>query len=35
MIFRIDPETGRLTPTGQVLQVQSPVCVQFVPSPAR
>jgi 6-phosphogluconolactonase (cycloisomerase 2 family) len=29
--FRIDPNTGRLTPTGQVLEVPSPVCVTFVP----
>lgn len=32
VIFRIDPQTGHLTPTGQVLEVQSPVCVQFVPA---
>jgi 6-phosphogluconolactonase len=31
VIFRIDSQTGHLTPTGQVLEVQSPVCVQFVP----
>src|SRR5438552_5827075 len=29
-IFRINPATGRLTPTGQSLQVPSPVSVQFV-----
>jgi 6-phosphogluconolactonase len=29
-IFRIDPQTGRLTPTGEKLEVGSPVCVQFV-----
>jgi 6-phosphogluconolactonase len=32
VIFRIDPGTGRLSPTGQVLEVQSPVCVLFVPA---
>ena len=30
VLFRIDPKTGRLTPTGQVLEVPSPVCVTFV-----
>jgi len=28
--FRIDPQTGTLTPTGQVLQVPTPVCVKFL-----
>jgi 6-phosphogluconolactonase len=28
--FRIDPQTGRLTPTGQSIEVPSPVCVKFV-----
>jgi 6-phosphogluconolactonase len=28
--FRIDPSSGLLTPTGQVLQVPTPVCVTFV-----
>jgi len=28
--FRINPNTGLLTPTGQVLQVPSPVCVTFM-----
>jgi 6-phosphogluconolactonase len=32
VIFRIDPRTGRLSPSVQVLEVQSPVCVQFVPA---
>lgn len=27
--FRIDPQTGALTPTGQKLDVPSPVCVKF------
>ncbi len=29
--FRIDPKSGRLSPTGQQVQVGSPVCVKFVP----
>jgi 6-phosphogluconolactonase len=31
VIFRIDLQTGRLTPTGQLLEVAEPVCVKFVP----
>jgi 6-phosphogluconolactonase len=31
VIFRIDPVTGKLTPTGKVLDVVSPVCVKFLP----
>src|SRR5262249_6342253 len=27
--FRIDLQTGRLSPTGQVVEVPSPVCVKF------
>lgn len=30
VVFGIDPETGRLTPTGQMLKVPSPVCLKFV-----
>ena len=30
VVFRIDPKTGRLTPTGQALDVGSPVCVKFL-----
>ncbi len=30
VVFRIDAQTGRLTPTGQTLEVASPVCVKFV-----
>jgi 6-phosphogluconolactonase len=30
VIFRIDHKTGRLTPTGQVLEISSPACVTFV-----
>ena len=29
--FRINPSTGKLTPTGETLQVPSPVCIAFVP----
>ena len=28
--FRIDPQTGTLEPTGQVVQVPTPVCVKFL-----
>jgi 6-phosphogluconolactonase len=30
VLFRIDAKTGHLTPTGQVLEVPSPVCVKFL-----
>ncbi len=30
-LFRIDPATGRLTASGQSLEVSSPVCVKFLP----
>lgn len=30
VIFRIDAKTGKLTPSGQVLNVASPVCVKFL-----
>ncbi len=30
VVFRIDAKTGRLTPTGQVLDVPSPVCIKFL-----
>ena len=30
VVFRIDQKTGRLTPTGKILEVASPVCVKFV-----
>jgi 6-phosphogluconolactonase len=29
--FRIDPSTGKLTPTGEVLSIPSPICVSFLP----
>ncbi len=31
VVFRVDGKTGRLTPTGQSVEVFSPVCVEFVP----
>jgi len=31
VIFQIDPTSGRLTSSGQVLQIASPVCLKFVP----
>ncbi|MGH9545178.1 MAG: lactonase family protein [Terriglobales bacterium] len=30
VVFRINRKTGRLTPSGQVLQVSSPTCLEFV-----
>ncbi|HZC24900.1 MAG TPA: beta-propeller fold lactonase family protein, partial [Candidatus Binatia bacterium] len=30
VVFRIDQATGRLTPTGQTLKVNAPVCVKFM-----
>jgi 6-phosphogluconolactonase len=30
-VYRIDQKTGRLTATGQVAEVQAPVCVKFAP----
>jgi 6-phosphogluconolactonase len=30
VVFRIDQKSGKLTPTGQVLDVGSPVCVKFL-----
>jgi 6-phosphogluconolactonase len=30
VVFRIDGESGRLTPTGQILDVPAPVCAVFV-----
>ena len=32
VVFRIDAETGRLTPTGQKLDVPTPVCIRMIPS---
>jgi 6-phosphogluconolactonase len=33
VVFRINHKSGRLTPTGQVLQISYPACVTFVPLP--
>jgi len=33
VLFRVDAATGRLNPTGQVVEVPAPVCAVFVPSP--
>ncbi|HTM51494.1 MAG TPA: lactonase family protein [Bryobacteraceae bacterium] len=30
--FRVDPKTGKLSPTGKKIEVAKPVCVQFVPA---
>jgi 6-phosphogluconolactonase (cycloisomerase 2 family) len=30
VVFRIDADSGRLTPTGQALDVPVPVCAVFV-----
>jgi 6-phosphogluconolactonase len=30
VVFRINQQTGRLTPTGQTVQIASPVCVTFL-----
>jgi 6-phosphogluconolactonase len=30
VVFRIDRKTGRLTPTGQAMDIGTPVCMQFV-----
>jgi 6-phosphogluconolactonase len=34
VVFKIDPATGKLTATGNTLEVPSPVCVKFMPAPA-
>jgi 6-phosphogluconolactonase len=33
VVFKIDRKTGGLTPTGDALDLASPVCVAFVPAP--
>jgi 6-phosphogluconolactonase len=33
VVFRIDSKTGRLKPTGQTLEIPTPVCVTFLPQP--
>ena len=32
VVFRVDGKTGKLTPTGQTVDVPSPVCFAFVPA---
>jgi 6-phosphogluconolactonase len=32
VVFGIDAKSGRLQPTGEVLSLGSPVCIQFVPA---
>jgi 6-phosphogluconolactonase len=32
VVFRIDEQSGRLTPNGQTLSVGAPVCVKFIPA---
>jgi 6-phosphogluconolactonase (cycloisomerase 2 family) len=32
VIFKIDAKTGKLTPSGDVLEAGNPVCVTFVPA---
>jgi 6-phosphogluconolactonase len=32
VVFKIDLNSGRLSPTGQVLKVPSPVCLKFAPA---
>ena len=34
MVFRIDPQTGALRPTGQSVRVPKPVCIKMIPKPA-
>ncbi len=31
VVFRIDKKSGRLTPTGQTVEVPAPMCVKFLP----
>ena len=31
VVFRIDPQTGKLEPTGLTLEIPTPVCVKFLP----
>ncbi len=32
VLFRLDPNTGKLTPTGKTVEATKPVCVNFVPA---
>jgi len=31
IVFRIDPASGKLEPTGSTIAVPTPVCVKFLP----
>ena len=33
VLFRIDPTTGALTPTGKTVDVPMPVCIKMIPKP--
>jgi len=35
VVFHVDPASGRLSPTGQQIEIGSPVCSLFVPADAR
>jgi len=35
VVYKVDAKTGKLTPTGQVLELASPVCVQFLAATKR
>jgi 6-phosphogluconolactonase len=30
-VLHVDGKSGRLTPTGKVLEISQPVCIRFVP----
>ena len=32
VLFHIDPQTGKLSPTGHVTEVPVPVCIKLIPS---
>jgi 6-phosphogluconolactonase len=32
VVFHVDPKSGKMTPAQQVLDVQAPVCIQFLPA---
>ena len=34
VVFRIDPQTGELRPTGQTVKLSQPVCIKMIPKPA-
>jgi 6-phosphogluconolactonase len=35
LVFKVDPKTGSLSPTEYAVKVAKPVCVQFLPLPAK